>query len=230
MIGQDSGIKALISGLHKHADALSSAAAMCSLDEMASEADKAIQQMLKRASELVRAAGLLGEQRNPTALAVISRAILENLILMLWVQVDEDNAVTLKKTAMAEFMRAAKVNFEKGRARVIDRESGQDATAKFLESDRFKNMPRRMSIESRAKEAGVEDLYTVFYRFMSLDTHGHGSARTDEDFEKTTLAHVQGVGALALASGHVGVRWLLHRQRTDNETLRGLLGIGTVGP
>jgi len=213
----------LVGSLNKQAEGLQAAAQMKQSGKPA-ETDEAVRQMLQRASDLVRASGALGEQRNSIALAVLSRAILENFILMLWVQVAADNAATLKQMAVAELVRAAKVNFEKGKARIVDRQNGEDATVKFLQSERFKNLPKRVSIETRAKEAGVEDLYTVFYRFMSLDIHGHNFLQGNEKTDDVTVMHLQGIGALVLASGHVGVRWLIHRQRTDNETLRVMLG------
>jgi hypothetical protein len=222
-------LSTLVAGLYKHGEMLAAAVAM-ETPGNAAETDTAVRQMLQRASDLVRAAGALGEQRNPTALGVLSRAILENLILLLWVQVAEENADILKQTALAELARAARVNFEKGKARVLNRHTGEDATDEFMQSDRFKNPGKRASVESRAKEAGVEDLYTVFYRFMSLDMHGHRLAHKSESPEAVAVIHLQGIGALAAASGHVGVRWLVHRQRTDNESLRGLLGIGRQSP
>ena len=190
------------------------------------ETDTPVRQMLERAGHLVRAAGALGDQENPTALSVLSRAILENLIVLLWVQVAEENPEFLKQSASTELARSARINFEKGKARVVNRLTGEDVTAEFLRSDLFKDLGKRASVQNRAREAGVEDLYTVFYRFMSLDTHGI-------DFmQGKNLAgvYLQCVGAFAATSGHVGVRWLVHRQRTDNETLRLLLGIENPRP
>ena len=222
-------LSTLVAGLCKHAELLAAAAAMDALGQPVTT-DEAVREMLKRAADLVRGASALGAQGNQTALGVLSRAILENLIVLLWVQVAEENVATLKKAALVELARAAKINFEKGKARIINRQTGEDATAEFLQSDRFKSRGKRASVESRAKEAGVEDLYTVFYRFMSLDMHGLGPARKGEDQDSIAIIHMQGIGALATASGHAGVRWLVHRQRTDNETLRALLGIGRPSP
>lgn len=225
MADQAPDIADLVAGLTKHAEALHAASSMEVPGEPA-EADALVREMLSRAGDLVRGAAALGQQRNVASLGVLLRAILENLILLLWVQVDQQNAKALSESAHAELVRAARINLEKGRARVLDRETGEDATAEFLQSDKFKNLPKRQSIEARAKEAGVEDLYTVFYRFMSLDTHGHKRSETDEKSEQLAAIQLQGAGGLAMASGHSGARWLLHKERTDNETLRSLLRIG----
>jgi hypothetical protein len=147
------------------------------------------------------------------------------LITILWVQVDAAHPDHLKRAAAAEIARLARVNLKAGKARIIDRETGEDSTAEFLASDVFKNLPRRMSVEDRAKQAGVEDLYNIFYRSLSMGVHGHSLASADTSLELTVM-HMQGVGAIALATGHSGVRWLVHRERTDNDTLRKLLGFG----
>lgn len=137
----------------------------------------------------------------------------------------------MKETARDELARMARINFENGKARIVNRETGEDATAEFLAFDRFKNLKKRASVEERAKEAGVEDLYNVFYRFMSLDVHGSQSTRGESsDSEGDSIVKMQAVGALAVTSGHVGVRWLVHKQRTDNETLREVLGIRRPNP
>ena len=219
----------LVASLTKHSEVLNAAASV-EIPGTAVETDTPVREMLQRAGELVRGAAALGEQRNPRALGVLSRAVLENLILLLWVQVHEKNAAKLNQEALSELARIARVNFEKGKARVMNRETGKDATSEFLQSDRFKGLKKPPSIETRAKEAGVEDLYTVFYRFMSLELHGRGLKPKGESPESVSAVQMQGIGALALASGHAGVKWLIHRERTDNETLRQLLGIGRPSP
>jgi hypothetical protein len=219
----------LVTNLAKNAEVLRAAASMEISDESAGT-DAPVREMLLRASELVRGATVLGQNHNHSTLSVLSRAILENLILLLWVQVDEGNAHKLEEEAKSEIARVAKINFEKGKARILNRETGEDATAEFLGTARFKGLKRPPSIEARAKEAGVEDLYTVFYRFMSLEMHGFSLSQKEQSAERASIVQLQGIGALALASGHAGVRWLINRQRTDNESLRQLLGIGRPSP
>lgn len=229
MSGNAPNLTDVVASLIKHAEVLSAAAAM-EIPGASVETDGPVREMLQRAGEFVRGAAVLGEQRNPQALGILSRAVLENLILLLWVQVHEGNAAKLKQEALSELARVARINFEKGKARVLNRKTGDDATSDFLKSDRFKGLKKPPSVETRAKEAGVEDLYTVFYRFMSLEMHGRGLSPKGESPESVSVVQVQGIAALALASGHTGVKWLIHRQRTDNETLRQLLGTGRSSP
>ena len=214
----------LVASLKKHAEVLAAAASMQVPGAAPTDMDAAVRGMLSRSAELLRGAASLGKEVNPTALEVIARALLENLITILWVQVDAAHPDHLKEAAVAELARMARVNLKAGKARILNRETGEDATAEFLASDRFKNLPRRMSVEDRAKQAGVEDLYNVFYRSLSMGVHGHSLGAGDTSLELAVM-HMQGVGAIALATGHSGVRWLVHRERTDNGTLRNMLGL-----
>ncbi len=57
-----------------------------------------------------------------------------------------------------------------------------------------------------------------------MGAHGHSLGEDDGDLDLAVM-YMHGVGAIALATGHSGVRWLVHHERTDNETLRKLLGL-----
>lgn len=217
----------LVASLLKHAEVLATTASMDVNGAAPTEMDAAIRVMLSRSAELLRGVASLGNDANATALEVVARALLENLISILWVQVDAAHPNHLEQATVAELARMARVNLRAGKARIMNRETGEDATAQFLTSDRFKNLPRRMSIEDRAKQAGVEDLYNVFYRSLSMGVHGHSIGKGGSGIELAVM-HMQGAGAIALATGHSGVRWLVHRERTDNETLRRLLGLNGV--
>ena len=86
--------------------------------------------------------------------------------------------------------------------------------------------PKRKSIEEQAKEAGVHDLYTVFYRFLSLETHGHSEMIQEElAVEELCEIHLQGIGAICRAIGQACVWWLIKRGVPDNESLRDILGL-----
>lgn len=213
-----------MASLHTHAQNLAVAASMDTGPTEPSEIDEPVREILMRSSELVRGAACLGQDENATCLGVIARSLLESFISILWVQIDPAHASQLKQAAVAELARLTRLNVEAGKARFLNRVTGEDATAALLASERFQNLPRRMSVEARAKQAGIEDLYSVFYRALSMEVHGHKLGRPDHQGE-LAFVHMQGIGAIANASGHAGVRWLLHRQRTDNETLRNLLGL-----
>lgn len=72
MAGNAPAFSALVSSVLEHAKVLSAAAEMELATEI-SDTDLAVRQMLKRASDLVRGAAAMGDQRNPIALGVLSR-------------------------------------------------------------------------------------------------------------------------------------------------------------
>ena len=189
--------------------------------------DLRTRRFLERGSEIVRACAALGQMNNPTAIAILARAHLESLIQLLWVTLSEQNAVDLTESTSEELIRMAKVNMRSGKLSITNEHTGKDETASLLSDERMKTTRPRRSIEACAQAAGVSDLYNVFYRFMSLETHGHklDGSSGKSDWELTAM-HLQSIGGLTQALGHVGVRWLVHRQRPNNEELRGLLGLG----
>lgn len=210
-------------GLLKQATYLAAAADM---DAGGAECarDVQVRKIMARVAELVRGASALGREPNAVALGVLSRTIIEALISLLWVEISEENAQHQAAAGLAEFKRVARVNLERGHLKIHKRDDGTDATAGFLDSNQFRNIPKSKKVFDMAKEAGVDHLYEVVYRFMSMATHGHelGDAAATEE---SVVIDMQAIGALGTAIGHAGVRWLIHRERTDNETLRKLLGI-----
>jgi len=183
--------------------------------------DPSVVQLCKRTAELVRGASTLCLDKNETTLAIVSRAIMENLINILWVLVRESNAIDMENAAKEELARVARVNLTSGMLRVRNRNTGRDESKAFLESDTYKKIPKRLNISEKAKEAGIEDFYNVFYRLSSLDTHGH---RNIDSTDESVIIQMQGIGAMAIATKHIVTKWLEKRERTDNETLRKLLG------
>lgn len=188
--------------------------------------DEHVRRHLERAAEVVRACAALGRANNPTALGLLARTHLEALIQVLWVTGSTTNADELVDAKADEVVRMARVNMQSGKLRVMNKTTGEDESARFLSDERLKPRRRRRSVESYAEEAGVHDLYNIFYRFLSLETHGHQlEVNADRSDWKLTAMHLQGIGGLTQALGHTGVRWLIHRQKPNNEELRDLLGL-----
>ena len=188
--------------------------------------DDLARQHLCRAAELVRGAAALGAIQNAACLGILGRCLLEQLITALWAIRSLENARTHQNTAKTELTKALKINLTAGKAKIKNRHTGEDATTEFLETEQMKNIPKRKSVEELAKEADVSDLYTVFYRFMSLETHGHhGQLKDDSDANAQNEMHLQGIGAISRAIGQACVWWLLHRSWPDNESIRDVLGL-----
>lgn len=189
--------------------------------------DKSIRKALIRASELVRASSTLSLENNHVSTSILARALLENLILILWLMLNDSNPQELEDAAINELARAARINLENGKLHVKNRLTGEDETKAFLNSEKFKKITKRKSIAEYAQQADVMDLYNTFYRFLSLETHGH-DVQKNNDKNIQSIEDMQCIGALAMAVGHAGTKWLLHRQQTDNQTLRKLLGLEDI--
>ena len=191
--------------------------------------DGIARQQLGRAVELVRGAAVLGANQNAACLGILGRCLLELLITVLWAVRSVENAQFHQKSAEAELAKVLKINLMKGRATIKNRHTGADSTAEFLETDLMKSIQKRKTVEDLAKEAEVYDLYVVFYRIMSLDTHGHSYAPKDSsDSISLCEMHLQGIGAISRAIGQACVWWLLHRSWPDNESIRNVLGLNRV--
>ncbi len=218
-------IDELVRSMHEQVELLTSAAAIEGTGQ-ADLRDEIAHQHLRRAAELVRGAAALGAVKNSACLGILGRCLLEQLITALWAIRSQENAQTHLSAATTELTKALKINLQAGKAKIKNRCTEQDATAEFLDAEQMKNIPKRKSVQVLAKDAGISDLYTVFYRFMSLDTHGHhGTLKDDSDANAQCEMNLQGIGAISRAIGQACVWWLLHRSWPDNEAIRDALGL-----
>ncbi|MBN6776106.1 hypothetical protein JRG42_22730 [Pseudomonas granadensis] len=188
--------------------------------------DEFTRQQLRRASELVKGAVALGSIENAACLGILSRSVLEQLITVLWGIRSVENAVSQTAAGPAELAKALRMNLKEGTAKIFDRETGEDVTAQYLEREQAKQSRRSKSVQDQAKEAEVQDLYTVFYRLLSLETHGHNETPAGKS-EACTLCvtHLQGIGAISRGIGQACVCWLIGRAWPDYESLRDALGL-----
>ena len=188
--------------------------------------DEFTRRQLRRASELVKGAVALGAIENSACLGILSRSLLEQLITVLWGIRSVENAESQMGAGPAELAKALKMNLKAGTAKMLDRDTGEDVTAQFLEKEQAKRTRRRKSVEDQAKEAEAQDLYTVFYRLLSLETHGHNETPAEKAEASALCAtHLQGIGAISRGIGQACVCWLIGRQWPDNESLRDVLGL-----
>jgi len=225
-----STLEELVDSLHEQVTLLL-AASEVEASGQADLRDEIARQQLGRAAELVRGAAALGANQNAACLGILGRCLLEQLITILWAVRSIENAQSHQSSAKAELAKALKINLKAGKAKIKNRHTGADATAEFLETDQMKSIPRQKSVEELAREAEVSDLYTVFYRFMSLDTHGHHDApKGSSDSISLCEIHLQGIGAISRAIGQACVWWLLHRNWPDNESIRNVLGLNRAEP
>jgi len=191
-----------------------------------SSVDKPVRSILLRGSEIIRGAADLGMSENPTALGILSRQLLELFISLHWVTSAPERAERYTEFALNELDRLAQMAMKDGLLSVKSKSSGADVTDSFLSE---RSRPKKgVSIEQQARESGIFHMYQVFYRFMSLDTHGKSETVTDTaERLQLTLVHLQTVGAISQVLGHAAILWLLHRQRPTNEKIRELVGLNS---
>lgn len=186
--------------------------------------DSVVHKIALRCSELVRGAGTLGRENNSVALGVVFRTVIESLILLLWVVQSEENAKHQECAGLAEFARIAKINILEKNLKVMTREGGVESGEELLQSEVFQGLQKSKNVVDMAKEAGVQFIYDVLYRFQSMSTHGH-ELGDNLDNNSKIIIDLEAIAAISVTIGHVGVRWLLNRERTDNKTLAQLLGL-----
>lgn len=191
-----------------------------------SPVDKPVRSILLRGSEIIRGAADLGMSENPTALGILSRQLLELFISLHWVTSAPERAERYTEFSLNELDRLAQMAMKDGLLSVKSKADGVDVTDTFLSE---RSRPKKgVSIEQQARESGVFHMYQVFYRFMSLDTHGKSETVTETaERSELTLVHLQTVGAISQVLGHASILWLLHRQRPTNEKIRELLGLNS---
>jgi len=214
-------IELIAKDLAQRSGAMAAGAKMSAKDALHPQIDAVVRQMLQAGSELMNSCAMLAQGPHDLAINILLRSVIELAIKAHWATMSADNADSLQNATREQFKTLFKVNAKRGIVRMVDRD-GNDHTQSFLNSGRLDKGSQLPSIEVMADRCGLRDLYNVFYRFQSLHTHandlGAGSPQTKE-------ATLGAIGIFCILLGHIGVRWLLHRSRPDNEEIRQLLGL-----
>jgi hypothetical protein len=188
------------------------------------ERDRYCRLVLLRTSDLIGTCSLFVEGSHAVAGQIIMRSMLEDLIRILWATLEKTNAEHLMALGLDEQKRALSANLQGGTAQITDSD-GNDHSHQFLRSGRLSASVKKKSVESMAQEAGAIGLYNMFYRFTSLQTHGNMLDEPRRSDPLDVSAILSGAGAISKATGHVGIRWLLGRERPSNKELQALLGV-----
>lgn len=217
------GLKEICENLSTHSKML----AQSSEDkwsDSSSPVDEPVRKILLRGSEIIRGATDLGLAENPTALAILSRQLLELFISLHWAISDPERAARYGEFSTNELDRLAQMAMKDGLLSVKSKEDGADVTNDFLST---RGKPKKgVSVEQQARESGILHLYQILYRFMSLETHGKCETVVDlAERSEVTLVYLQTIGAISQVFGHTAILWLLHREKITNEKIRELLGL-----
>lgn len=186
--------------------------------------DKYARFVLLRTADLVGACALFVKPAYIVAGQVLMRSMLEDLIKVLWATLSESNAESLCSASIGQLKGIMRANIQGGTARITDKQ-GNDHSAHFLKSGRLASSGKRKSVEAMAKDAGVIGIYDMFYRFASIQTHGNSVDLSVPNAPADVAVVLSGCGAVAKATGHTAIRWLLDRGRPNNKELVELLGV-----
>jgi hypothetical protein len=136
----------------------------------ATEQAGAIAHFLNRALQLSEAALRIGDLATP--LHVLTRILCDDLIRVFWISKSENNAAEYCKSCLSELTKMTRINLEKGRAKLVDRRTGQDMTAAVLPK-LGAHITKGKNIEQIANNCGLSKLYDIPFRFESLEVHGN---------------------------------------------------------
>jgi hypothetical protein len=191
--------------------------------------DDAARSMARRAAHLVSACALVAPQLRNEAIVILTRAVLENLITLLWVIETPERPEVLRSEGCHDMRRSARKNMQLGLLRVLRRPNAEDCTQEFLRRSYIKEIPRGLSVAQRARAAGVYDLYAVFYTNLSRELHGFALDEVALCPAVSTCGHLQALGAFSNCTAVIAESWLTERTRPDNERLRTTLGLPSEG-
>lgn len=214
-------VDTLANDLMLRSGAMAAGAGMDAKDSLHPEIDEFVRQSLKAGSELMRSCASLAHGPHELAVNALVRSIIESSLKMHWATLSSENAKHLFALSAEQMKAIFAVNVKTGIAKIVDRE-GNDFTSEFLSSGGAARGQKPTSIEVMARQAGLIDLYNVFYRFQSMHAHGNSASSTSE---QTSALALNCIGEFSVLLGHIGVRWLLHRSRPDNGEIRSLLGV-----
>lgn len=187
--------------------------------------DDSVRAMVKRESHLASACATLAPALNNVAVIILARALLENLITLLWVIDKPENPEILRLEKLNQMRRAARKNMNQGLLKIHKRPDGLDCTNDFLNRPEFIKIAKPKSVETLAKEADFHDIYNVFYKFLSMELHGYSMRDSKEPPSTVMYEDLQCIGAFLNCSVLIAENWLSFRRRPSNEQLREALGL-----
>lgn len=160
-----------------------------------------------------------------TSSMILSRGLLEILFLVCWVLQSEENAQGLQVSIDSQFRTALKEILRKGYGKVSDKASGNDKTGEYLKSPEMVNIPKRLKYEQIAREVGLEKIYSVAYRYLSLEAHFGTFELQDEIVpDEESLMILEMMKSSLDAIMVVCANWIVNGKSTPASDILGILG------
>ncbi|SRR6266487_2338891 len=153
---------------------------------------------IKRAVQFGEAAYRIKDLTDP--LDVSMRVLCDDLIRLSWVTQSESNATKYAKLPIAALAKFARINIEKGHARIVHGPTGKDASSAVVPKIASLEVKGK-TIEEMANECGLGKLYSIVFRMGSIPVHANTFTLYDDDdgLAKTALATLPAINALLRA-------------------------------
>jgi len=214
--------------LQAQVDALKARVAKPAFGNVATQQSKILVNFLSRAIQIGEGCLLVGRDRLGTPLFVLTRVLCEDLFLITWISISEANAAEYVDAVVWEVARLGLLNLERGRAKIINKTTGEDHTAAMV--PKFKELKtNRTNIEQLAGELGLGKVYDILYRSMSSEVHGKtfgiGSSSDNDGLAASLPAVISLIQTICLIADN---KVLHDRTTTAAEVLR-ILRIDTLG-
>jgi hypothetical protein len=105
---------------------------------------------------------------------VLDRALYETLLWSMSATRSRARAEAFQKETEAELLTLVRANLRAGTAQMRDRQTGDDRTAEFLDSEEMRASAtrKRMTVADLAKSVGLGRVHTMTYGIKSLPAHG----------------------------------------------------------
>ena len=187
--------------------------------------DKAIIYCLVHAVDLSKGSLCTVKAELTNSLTTLSRAILETLFWARYVAISNDHAQRFIDSTLNELKRVSRKNINAGYLHVFNTITNEDKSEEFLEILR-ENTSQRTSIETAAKEGGLERVYTTIYGIISMTAHGRAFGLSTKSDEKEELyaSICASLGALQ-SIDVIASDWIKLRVQTPIDILIRILGV-----
>lgn len=190
------------------------------------ERDKYVRAAFQRCSSVMGSCVKLTGESDGLALQILNRVLIEEAIKIRWAILSESNAASLNSEGVNQLRKLMRINIGEGLAKFRDKVTGADLTEETVRAGKILGASQKSKpIEVMANEADLRHIYTIFYRFGSLSTHGNSSDSPAWEKMGDVPVNFGAIGAFGRMIGHIGIFWIRHRHNPDNESLRDILGL-----
>jgi hypothetical protein len=133
----------------------------------------ALRHICEESVDIAKACVHVSDNDLPIAARVLDRALFERIVFGKWVAESEENADRFTNASLEEGVRQLRKYLDRGVGKIIRTSTGENVTEEFRNSHKFKEILRAPKFEDMAREAGMEDIYTMLYGPMSMLSHGN---------------------------------------------------------